>query len=64
MKITNPEFFITDKDWDKVLNYARAAYDHLKAEIGGMAVITTFVFVGGIHIILWMHSGVVQIRML
>ena len=38
MKTINPEFFITDKNWDKVINYARSAYDKLKAEIGGMAV--------------------------
>ena len=33
------EFYIEGKAWDKVINYARSAYDQFKAEIGGMMVV-------------------------
>ena len=35
----NVEFTIQDKAWNKVINYANAAYDQFKSEIGGMMVV-------------------------
>jgi hypothetical protein len=35
----NVEFTIQDKAWNKVMNYARAAYEEFKSEIGGMMVV-------------------------
>ena len=35
----NTEFYIEGKAWDKVINYARSAYNQFKAEIGGMMVV-------------------------
>jgi len=32
------EFYIEQKDWDRLQNYARSAYNTYKAEIGGMCV--------------------------
>ena len=32
------EFFITQKHWNKVINYAKSAYKQFKCEIGGMMV--------------------------
>ena len=32
------EFYITQKDWKKVLDYAQASYDEFKSEIGGFLV--------------------------
>ncbi len=33
------EFYISKKDWDKIISYAGIAYDEFNAEIGGMAVV-------------------------
>ena len=33
------EVFIESKCWDKIISYARSAYDQFKAEIGGMAIV-------------------------
>ena len=35
----NTEFYIEGKAWDKVINYARSAYNQFKSEIGGMMVV-------------------------
>ena len=32
-------YYIMPKAWDKIINYAKAAYDEYKTEIGGMALI-------------------------
>lgn len=32
------EFYIEQKDWNKLQNYAKSAYNKHKAEIGGMCV--------------------------
>ena len=32
------EFNISQENWDKIIDYARIAYDNYKAEIGGMAI--------------------------
>ena len=32
------EFNISQENWDKIIDYARIAYDNHKAEIGGMAI--------------------------
>jgi len=32
------DFYISDKDWNKIQNYSQAAYDTSKSEIGGMLV--------------------------
>ena len=34
----NQEFYISQKDWDKIQHYSQQAYDSHKAEIGGMLV--------------------------
>ena len=34
----NHDFYISEKDWNKIQNYAQAAYDDSKSEIGGMLV--------------------------
>jgi hypothetical protein len=34
----NQDFYISEKDWNKIQNYAQAAYDDSKSEIGGMLV--------------------------
>ena len=34
----NQDFYINEKDWNKIQNYAQAAYDDSKSEIGGMLV--------------------------
>ena len=34
----NQEFYISEKDWNKIQNYAQVAYDNSKSEIGGMLV--------------------------
>jgi hypothetical protein len=34
----NQEFYISQKDWDKIQQYSQQAYDSHKAEIGGMLV--------------------------
>tara|TARA_R100001594_G_C4040331_1_gene263055 strand:+ start:520 stop:1500 length:981 start_codon:yes stop_codon:yes gene_type:complete len=31
-------YYISQKDYDKIINYAEAAYESMKAEIGGMAI--------------------------
>jgi len=31
-------YYISQKDYDKIINYAKAAYDTMKSEIGGMSV--------------------------
>ena len=31
-------YYISQKDYDKIINYAKAAYDTMKCEIGGMSV--------------------------
>ena len=31
-------YYISQKSWDKIIHYARAAYNELKAEIGGMSI--------------------------
>jgi len=31
-------YYISQKDWDKIINYAKAAYGELKTEIGGMSI--------------------------
>jgi len=33
------EVFIESTCWDKIISYARSAYDQFKAEIGGMAIV-------------------------
>ena len=34
----NQEFYIAERDWNKIQNYAQAAYDDSKSEIGGMLI--------------------------
>ena len=34
------EFNISQENWDKIIDYARIAYDNYKSEIGGMAIVT------------------------
>tara|TARA_R110000787_G_scaffold3780_1_gene14573 strand:+ start:1243 stop:2142 length:900 start_codon:yes stop_codon:yes gene_type:complete len=34
------EFYITQKDWKKVIDYAQASYDEFKSEIGGFLIAT------------------------
>jgi hypothetical protein len=34
------EFNISQENWDKIIDYARIAYDKYKSEIGGMAIVT------------------------
>jgi len=34
----NQDFYISERDWNKIQNYAQAAYDSSKSEIGGMLV--------------------------
>ena len=34
----NQDFYISEKDWKKIQNYAQVAYDDSKSEIGGMLV--------------------------
>jgi len=34
----NQDFYISEKDWNKIQNYAQAAYNSSKSEIGGMLV--------------------------
>tara|TARA_R100001244_G_C5171739_1_gene131751 strand:- start:6009 stop:6935 length:927 start_codon:yes stop_codon:yes gene_type:complete len=36
--VTSDKFFITREVWNKVINYAKAAYEEFKCEIGGMLV--------------------------
>ena len=31
-------YYISQKDYDKIINYAKAAYDTMNSEIGGMSV--------------------------
>ena len=31
-------YYISQKDYDKIINYAKAAYDTMKSEIGGMSI--------------------------
>ena len=35
----NSEYYIEEKDWNKIINYSTAAHDKWKSEIGGMAVV-------------------------
>ena len=34
------EFYISQSNWNKIINYAGISYDEFKAEIGGMSVVT------------------------
>ena len=35
----NNEYYIEEKDWNKIINYSQAAHDKWKSEIGGMSVV-------------------------